>query len=258
MMPLLNKLKLKLYDALIWPRWYFDPRHKHDRARLEALHNKHQGERCFIFGNGPSLNQMDLTPLAGEITFGLNRIYLLFDEVGFATTYHVTINRLVIKQCYDEIMAIPSTKFMNWQGARHLVSVETPVTLLRTLADWQFSTDPTRGVWQGATVTFVAMQLAYYMGFAQVILIGVDHSFATKGDPHKVVTSRGDDPNHFAPNYFGKGFKWQLPDLETSEIAYAIARDAFARDGREIVDATVGGKLQVFRKVDYQTMLEQG
>jgi hypothetical protein len=98
------------------------------------------------------------------------------------------------------------------------------------------------------------MQIAYYLGFGKVILIGVDHSFATKGSPNTQVVSQSDDPNHFDPQYFGKGFRWQLPDLENSELAYRIAKCQFERDNREIVDATIGGRLQVFPKVDYRTL----
>ena len=68
------------------------------------------------------------------------------------------------------------------------------------------------------------------------------------------MTSTGDDPNHFDPSYFGKGFRWQLPDLETSEIAYEMARRAYVAAGREVLDATVGGQLQIFPKVDFERM----
>jgi hypothetical protein len=98
------------------------------------------------------------------------------------------------------------------------------------------------------------MQIAYYMGFAKVILTGVDHSFTTKGEPHATVLSVGDDPNHFDPDYFGKGIRWQLPDLETSELAYRLAKYQFEIDNRELFDATVDGSLRVFPKVDYQTL----
>ena len=98
------------------------------------------------------------------------------------------------------------------------------------------------------------MQLAFHMGFQKVILVGVDHSFTTQGKPHAEIVSQGNDPNHFSPAYFGKGFKWQLPDLETSEIAYHLADQAFKADGREIVDATNGGKLTIFPKVDYSSL----
>jgi hypothetical protein len=92
------------------------------------------------------------------------------------------------------------------------------------------------------------------MGIQQVILIGVDHSFASKGPANTTVVSEGDDPNHFSLAYFGKGFRWQLPDLETSEIAYRMARQAYENAGRQILDATVGGKLTIFNKIDYNTL----
>ena len=62
------------------------------------------------------------------------------------------------------------------------------------------------------------------------------------------------DPNHFAANYFGKGFRWHLPDLEGSELSYRVANFMFKQSGRRIVDATVGGKLQVFPKVRYEDL----
>jgi hypothetical protein len=92
------------------------------------------------------------------------------------------------------------------------------------------------------------------MGIQQVILIGVDHNFVSKGEANKTVVSTGDDPNHVSPNYFGKGIRWQLPDLDTSEIGYALARDFYQKSGREVLDATVGGKLTLFRKVDYNSL----
>ena len=92
------------------------------------------------------------------------------------------------------------------------------------------------------------------MGFSQVILVGVDHSYQFSGQPHVEVTSSGDDPNHFAGNYFGKGFRWHLPDLEGSELAYRVAKHMFQINGRNICDATIGGKLEVFPKVAYASL----
>ncbi len=109
-------------------------------------------------------------------------------------------------------------------------------------------------LWEGATVTYTALQVAFYLGFQTVILIGVDHNFVTKGIPNTTVVSSGDDPNHFHPGYFGKGFRWQLPDLETSEIAYNKAKTAYSNAGRQVLDATVGGKLTVFEKVSYNDL----
>jgi 6-hydroxymethylpterin diphosphokinase MptE-like len=237
-----------------------DPRGRRSAARLQRLRDRHRNRRCFIIGNGPSLRDMDLSPLRDEITFGLNRVYLLFEKLGFDTTFLVSVNRLVVEQSGQEIMAAPVEEvFLAW-SARDLVrsaeNGERPI-LVRSHLRPGFSSDASKGIWEGATVTYVAMQLAYHMGIRDVILIGVDHSFATKGPPHQVVTSSAQDPNHFDPNYFGPGYRWQLPDLETSEFAYRLARHAFERDGRAIRDATVGGKLTVFPRVDFASLFGQ-
>ena len=242
------------------PAAYFHPWRRESIRRLAILKDIHSGKRAFIIGNGPSLRQTDLSKLRDECTFGMNRIYLLFPELGFHTTYFVSTNNLVIGQFAAEILAQPMPKFLAWRSHRHF-SNRLPITNLPTFLYTSYTgprfTPDVRGrVWEGATVTNVALQLAFHMGFGQVILIGVDHNFASRGEANKTVVSQGDDLNHFAPNYFGKGAKWQLPDLDTSEIGYAFAREAYQRVGREVLDATVGGKLTIFPKVDYNSLFE--
>ena len=146
-------------------------------------------------------------------------------------------------------------KFVSWY-ARNFLGFGKNIFYVRDAYDGTsgFAASPTWRIWEGATVTYVAMQLAYYMGFTRVILIGVDHSFATQGKPHSTVISTGDDPNHFDSQYFGKGFQWQLPDIETSESHYILARNYYETHNREILDATVGGKLTVFPKVSYDNL----
>ncbi len=239
------------------PDAYLHPWRRRSRIRMTKYHNIHRGERCFIIGNGPSLKQTDLTKLKGEYTFGLNRIYLLFPELGFTTNYFVSINDLVIEQCAEEIAALPIPKFLAWHSNRHFQRFpDDMIFLYTTYTGPRFAKDMAGRVWEGATVTNVALQLAFYMGFEKVILIGVDHNFASKGDANKTVVSSGDDPNHFDPRYFGKGFRWQLPDLDTSEIGYNLARKAYQKAGREVVDATIGGKLTIFPKVDYNSLFK--
>jgi hypothetical protein len=235
-----------------------DPEWRKNLKRVRAYQDIHKTERCFIIGNGPSLNQMDLTRLRGQATFGLNRIYLLFPELGFTTTYLVSVNDLVLEQCAPEMRQLKIPKFITWRtrgwfhGDPHANFIDTDFT-----GPENFSGDALGRVFEGFTVTFVALQLAFYMGFHEVVLIGVDHNFTTQGTPNATVVSSGDDPNHFAPGYFGKGFRWQLPDLEGSERAYRLARKAYAEVGRRIVDATQGGKLTIFPKVDYNTLFNE-
>lgn len=238
------------------PAAAFHPWRRQSVARLAAYQDKHRGERCFIIGNGPSLKHTDLSKLRREKTFGVNRIYLAFPELGFTTTYFLSVNSLVIEQCAQEIRALPIPKFLSWRSHRLIEPTADTMFLYTTYTLPHFQTDARRRLWEGATVTNVALQLAFYMGFETVILIGVDHNFTTQGAPNTTVVSQGDDPNHFHAGYFGKGFRWQLPDLETSEQAYTLARQTYAAAGRQVLDATVGGKLTVFPKVDYDSLFK--
>ena len=240
-----------------------DPRWRESCRRLDAYRNVYQGRRCFIIGNGPSLRQTDLTRLKGEFTFGLNRIYLMFPELEFTTSCLVVVNELVLAQSAAEMIALPLPKFFTWRARQHALSglsFRQDPSLMFLDTDFtgseNFSGEATRRLFEGNTVTYVAMQLAFFMGFQEAILIGVDHNYVTQGKPNQAVISPGDDPNHFAPNYFGKGYKWQLPDLEGNERAYRLARQAYADAGRRLVDATVGGKLTIFPKVDYSSLVE--
>ncbi|KPL76172.1 hypothetical protein ADN00_11965 [Ornatilinea apprima] len=223
-------------------------------ANLARYKDIHRGERCFIIGNGPSLKNTDLSKLKGEYTFGMNRIYMLFEELGFETSYYVSINDLVIEQCAQDIQRLKLPRFISWRGRQWLQPDNDLFFLYTTYTGPKFSGDIRGRIWEGATVTNVALQIAYFMGFETVVLIGVDHSFATQGKPNTTVVSEGDDPNHFHPGYFGKGFRWQLPDLDTSERGYWMARQAYEKAGRKVLDATVGGKLQIFDKVEYSSL----
>ncbi len=240
------------------PAAYLHPWRRESIRRLAGFKDIHKGRRAFIIGNGPSLKQTDLSKLKNELTFGMNRIYLAFPELGFHTTYFAAINDLVIEQFNEDILNLPMPKFLAWHSHRYfpgeLLIDRIPTFLYTTYTGPRFASDVRGRVWEGATVTNVVLQIAFFMGFDQVILIGVDHNFTSKGDANKIVVSQGDDPNHFAPNYFAKGYKWQLPDLDTSEIGYTFAREAYRRAGREVLDATVGGKLTIFPKVNYNSL----
>jgi hypothetical protein len=255
--PLWNAIsdaRYALQRAAQWPTATFHPWRRASIRQLAAFEGAHRGKRCFIIGNGPSLKQTDLKRLRGEYTFGMNRIYLMFPELGFTTTYYLCVNSLVIEQTAPDIRALPIPKFLSWRSRRWIQPASDTIFLHTTYTGPAFARDARGRLWEGATVTYVALQLAYYMGFEQAIMIGVDHNYPTQGKPNTTIVSQGDDPNHFSAGYFGKGFRWQLPDLETSEHSYGMARQAYERAGRQVLDATVGGKLTIFPKIDYTSL----
>jgi hypothetical protein len=247
-------LERRIRTARAIAGWWLGP-NRASRRRLVALRDRHRGERCFVLGNAPSLNLVDLRRLKDETTFGLNRIYLKFDEIGFATDFLVCINKYVLRQFGDDLRQLGCLRFLA-AGSSERFEPSDRLIVMPTRHAVGFARDPTWwGVHEGGTVTFVALQLAYLMGFAEVVLIGVDHRFRASGPPNLLVTATGNDQDHFDPRYYGPGVQWQLPDLVAAERSYELARHAFEAGGRRIVDATVDGDLQVFPKADLDRLL---
>lgn len=225
---------------------------RHLQSVADPYKDKYKNARCVVIGNGPSLNKMDLSILKNEFTFGLNRIYMLFEEWGFETSFLVSINRFVLEQFSDDLCNLNMLKFFNW-AYREPYSADEKTVFLTPKLSYIADGNICNGYYPiGGTVTNVALEIAYFMGFSEVILIGVDHSFADKGVGATAVVAEGPDKNHFSPDYFGSGTVWQLPDYVLMEQGYQKMKQLFEENGRRIVDGTVDGKLQIFPKVSFE------
>jgi len=203
--------------------------------------SKHKGETGLIIGNGPSLKNVPLSFLNKYISFGTNRIYLLD---GFEPSYYVSVNPLVIEQSIDKIKELKCYKFL----PKTYCSNFENILPLESCAMHCFSMNPAAYIYEGYTVTYVCMQIAYYMGFDNILLVGVDHRFVFDGNPNQEVIGKGDDQNHFHLDYFGEGVRWNNPDLERSEEAYRMAKEVFERDQRRIINLTENSALDIFEK----------
>jgi len=226
--------------------------------RLALFKNRHLGERVVLVANGPSLNAMDLSFLRHQHTIGLNKIFFGFKDFQFYPRYYVAINALVIAQSVPHITGLNAVKFLSYSAARdHIQEDGLTYYINTTCPEVQFSRDITKGVREGWTVTYAALQLAYYMGFSEVVIIGMDHRFVYNGDPNEKHTMSGPDPNHFCAHYFGYGQEWQNPDFKNAEASYRTAREVFEAEGRTILDATVDGACTIFKKASYKELFAQ-
>lgn len=224
---------------------------------LDALRDKHKSETVVIIANGPSLADVDMKALQGVPTISMNRAYLSWQDWGFTPSYFVSINGLVLSQFSDDIALLPCTKFVDARS-RAAYPVDDPeLILLNTGSGLTDRFDVTgRKFSTGGTVTFVALQLAYILGFETAILIGLDHKFSSTVSPNQPSTrDSSPDRDHFRPDYFPPGVQWQGPDLVRSEVAYELARKAYEADGRRIIDATDGGACEVFTRQSLTSVL---
>lgn len=227
-----------------------DEKKKND-AKLLRYKDKHQGEVCVIVANGPSLNQVDFSLLNGVATIGMNRIHLMEGRNGFKPTYHVVSDvEVQLKQFANEYESIGGTRFFNW-NARRLFRDSDDLMFFKESFSQKFQPDFTKPIGTGKSVTFACLQLAYFMGFKEVVLIGKDHRYAAKGKPQDDVTSNGQEENHFVKGYYRPEMIWRVPDFRSEEYSYKLARIAYEANGCRIYDATIQGELQVFPKVDF-------
>ena len=238
--------------------------------KLESLKNKYSGKRCFIIGNGPSLNKLDLTYLKDEFTFGVNGIFYKTEEMGIKPTFYMVEDNHVIDDNIDNINAYDvDYKFFPSIYKDKIKKTDNTYFFNADLGFYdasfpyfcipRFSKNFSKISYAGQSVTYMNMQLAYYLGFKEVYLIGMDFSYAIrKSDKVEGATliSNEDDINHFHPDYFGKGKKWHDPKVERVGWNYENAKNTFEKEGRKIYNATAGGKLEIFDRVEYNILFK--
>jgi glycosyltransferase involved in cell wall biosynthesis len=234
--------------------------------KLRALHNLHEGETAVIVGNGPSLNDTDLSLLSRAPFFAVNSIFLAEDRLPAPPTYYVVEDKSVFAENTQAIKDYKvGTRLFPHIYRRHFKRDEVDANTIffrmnlgfygrnsGTLAHPRFSVDASQRVYCGQSVTIVNLQLAYWMGFKRVVLIGMDFSYVVPDDADVdgiVIKSNSDDPNHFHPDYFGPGKTWKDPKLDRVLANYSLAKEMYEADRREIINATVGGKLELFDRM---------
>ena len=226
------------------------------RSTLKSWKNKHDHQdKAVILCNGPSLLKSDLSLLDGIFTFGLNKINLLFDRSEFRPSTIVSVNRFVIDQNADFFNNTDIPLFLDAYGFKSKqINARKNIAFFHS-SSAGFARDCSVSIDQGYTVTYVALQLAFHMGFRNVALIGADHNFAASGPANKTVVADERDKSHFDPNYVSVGSKWQLPDLFHSEVSYMRAKKTYEAFGGRIVNSTEGGKLEVFPRLSLKDFI---
>lgn len=230
--------------------------------RLRTLQDCHRGRRGFVIGNGPSLRQVDLSKLRDDVTIASNGIFLLFGENDFRPDYYTVEDCLVAEDRAVEINRLAGITKVVPFDLRAYIRRDPATVYANFIREYpqfpRFSDDFAKCAYWGGTVTFFNLQLAWYLGIREIYLVGIDHNYLPKQPEDKqrgnVITSRGDDRNHFHPDYFGAGYRWHAPRPERMEEAYREAKRFADEHGGVIRNATIGGKLEVFERVVFDEL----
>jgi hypothetical protein len=241
------------------------------RSRLTKLWHKHKGKRCFVIGNGPSLKKMDLSPLKNELTIGFNGLYKAFPEWGWHTNYMIFEDIEQTELRGPDIGGIDGPTLMSSVYNAYCFRSRSNMILFNArLIDsiyWKnmrplFSRDFANIVYLGSTVTYIGLQLAYHFGCPKVYLIGVDNDYGElpKLFPPGKITITGENIHlvrgvHFSDKYYKIGDQIGVPNVEAQEGFYRKAREEFEAAGRKIYNAGVDSKLDVFERVDFNSLV---
>lgn len=228
---------------------------------IEKYKDIHKGERIFIIGNGPSLTIDDLNTLHrhGEICMGFNKVYRAYDRTPWRADYLAFSDMLVIEDCEADIPSLPGQIIMadtfHFYGNRRFSNVvyyhmNQEHQYSGQPAYPNFSDDPCQGMYLGYTVVYdIGIQLAAYMGAKEIYLLGVDNSMRNSN-----VAS---PENHFISDYNKpeEAEKRQYDFFpEKIEKAYEKAELYSRSHGFRIFNATRGGKVEAFERVDFDSL----
>lgn len=215
---------------------------------LKKFKDIHKGERCFIVGTGPSLNKTNFSLIKDEIIFGVNTLYRGLSRFGISCDYYAITDTEVWRKHFKGILSLDTILFLSG-GAAVSYGIQpdfyqpfqkSEVYLIRHLGSmWVtrcFSKDLSVGAYNGDTIIVdICLQAAYYMGFQKVYLLGCDCDYSGL---HRF-------DGLMSENLGGGGVRGDWSKVFAS---YEICKRVYEEDGREIINATVGGKLEIFRR----------
>ena len=215
--------------------------------KLKRLENIHDQERCFIVATGPSMTMNDLKKLNNEITFGMNSLCRVFDEIGWETTYFAIQDKSVYKKMYEDLGSLFTTELFVSDDNTDIKQIKStlyryPLNIYnhKTVTDkfiYKFSDSICDEVSAGFTIAYSVLQIAIYMGFKEIYLLGCDCNYVDDKEKRHFI-----ETGHYDPNYRTIGEKM----IE----AYKVAKQYADGHNIKIYNATRGGKLEVFERVN--------
>jgi hypothetical protein len=237
--------------------------------------NKFKGKTIYIIGNGPSLNQIDMKSLRNEYTFCFNRANIAYEQWGFHPSFYMCIDKVVLPDNVDELNKLIDDKkaqktvffFPDWIKQQIPLRNNTIFFKEKISRDLNFcpEIDPLKVL---VNVGATSIQIAVWLGFRKIVLLGCDCNYVEKPDNVKInktatekvgwtaYTSKTDqDPNHFMPNYFGKGKSYSIPNAASHLKGWEMVHEWITgnnyinEDIVTILNVSKESKITFFKKV---------
>jgi hypothetical protein len=226
--------------------------------KILGLKNKYLGERCFIIGNGPSLKPEDLEKLKGEYTFASNKIYKIFNKTNWRPTFYMVVDPIVLEENVHDINLVEAKTKFTLKCYKHLFKADIYFNNnLYKKKRGTFSTNIMESLYSSGTVSYHLLQIAHYMGFSEVYLIGHDYNYkgaiSKKGDL-SFLKREDNSQRYFISDYIRADEKKPGEAPEEFYNGMEKAKSLYDSSGRKIYNATRVSYLDVFEMIDFDSI----
>jgi len=253
--PLHQALRCLIYNKGVFFYKKLYKEHGYDTLYTNLKDSK-KGKRCFLIGNGPSLKVEDLERLVGEDCFGANEIHRIFPKTTWRPLYYVIADRYS-KSTPEEIRDIDCKNvFLGDYYWRYNTVLRKDAICFHehmgySTDNFAFSNDVSKKVVVAPTVSYFSMQICAYLGYSEVYLLGFDHSYSFEFDKKGKVINTGKESTHF---YQDEKAKDIIGNVWGMSKAYESFKNYADEHGIIVKNATRGGKLEIFERVDFDTL----
>lgn len=148
-------------------------------VRIQDFFQIHRGEICLIACNGISLKDMPLEFLRKYPSFGCNTIW---KHEGFKPWYYAVCDDRNKTVYGEQVMArfadtpkfVPTPNLDHWHGPNFYRWQHRPGHMWPYTEPWKANILITTGIHYACTPQ-VMMQMAFFMGFTTILIVGMDH-----------------------------------------------------------------------------------
>ena len=227
--------------------------------QIEHLKGVGRGKRVFMIGNGPSLDPADLDQIKDEDSIAMNRIAMIYPKTLWRPSYYVFSSdncRHYVwggawSRSIHEAAWEPKTQPLIWERYREEIEARSGVLPSWTVfldsitehgagREESFSKNADVSIDKSGTTMNVALQLAFYMEYDEVYLLGCDSNWETATN-----TPGTGDPNHFDADYHASIADGPAEFVRMNDT-HKVARIAFDEAGRTIMNLTKGSALTAY------------
>jgi hypothetical protein len=229
--------------------------------QLRMLKDKFRGRRGFIVANGPSLKSINLSLLKDEFVCILNNGGRAIGEMLPHANMHVATDNNKYRRFALEFENVALAhcipyRLFNFKVRRVWKKLDRrsnrPYFIIshpRPLLEGGFARDPWDGYGDCATVVLWAVQIMYYMGFSEIYVLGVDLDYESQGPYFYPLGAK--DRMHEQDS---KVLERRAASIPYADEEFSLARRIMEADGRKLMNAGVGGRLNTLPRVNFAAL----